>query len=74
MKEILIRLTSPSPSIFKKIQKIGLALAAVGTVIVAAPVALPASIVGIGGYLITAGAIAAAIAKVTVEDDSVLPK
>ena len=74
MKEILIRITSPSPSFFKKIGKLGLALTAIGGILVVPGIAIPASLIPIGGYLITGGLVAAAVAKVTVSDDSLLPK
>lgn len=73
MKEIIIRLTNPSPSFFKKIGRIGLIATAIGGVLVLPGIAIPAAIVPIGGYLITAGLVAAAVSKVTVSDDSVLP-
>lgn len=68
-----IRFSNPSPSFFKKITNFGLICAGIGGVLVAAPVALPAIVVTAGGYLLTAGGIAAAISKLTVADKSVLP-
>lgn len=65
LKETVERVKAPTPKYFKKVIKIGLTLGAVGGAIVAAPVAIPAAIVTIGSYLMTAGVIAAAVAKTT---------
>lgn len=72
MKELITRLANPSPTFFKKIQVIGVAVLGIGTALVATP-GLPAIITTIGGYLITGGTIATIIAKFTVTDSSVLP-
>lgn len=83
MKELWIRLTSDTPTFFKKIIKIGLVVAGVGTTILALPVtlaaagvtiAIPALVTTIGGYMFAGGTIAATIAKTAVSDTSVLPK
>jgi hypothetical protein len=60
---IIDRLKSPTPKFFKILRNIGLGLAAAGGVIVAAPVAIPAAIVTIGGYLIVAGSVATAVCQ-----------
>lgn len=65
LKEITNRLKSETPPFWKRVQKLGLALGAVGTVIITAPVSLPASLVAVGGYLATAGGVAAALAQLT---------
>lgn len=67
MKETLERVKKPTPKYFKKIINIGLTLGAVGTAIAAAPIALPAVLITVSGYLATAGIVAAAIAKTTVD-------
>ena len=67
MKETLQRVKKPTPDYFKKVIKVGLTLGAVGAAIATAPIALPAAIVTIGGYMATAGVIAAAVAKTTVD-------
>jgi len=46
----------------------GLIIAAVGTTILAAPIALPAVAVTIAGYLATAGAIATAVSQSAIND------
>ncbi|MEO8760155.1 MAG: hypothetical protein ABI388_03510 [Bacteroidia bacterium] len=60
---IIQRMKSETPKFYKIIRNIGIGLAAVGGVLVAAPVALPAAIITLGGYLITAGAVATAVAQ-----------
>ena len=67
IKETLDRLKKPTPNYFKKVINIGITLGVIGTAIAAAPVALPAAVVTLGGYLATAGVIAAAVAKTTVD-------
>lgn len=77
LNEIKKRLTSESPSFFKKIQKIGITLGAAGLAIMAIPasvVVLPAALVTMAGYFVAIGSVAAAIAKTTVADPSVLEK
>lgn len=58
-----------TPPFFKKLRLVGLALAAVGGVLVASPVAIPAAIVTIGGYLIVAGSVATAVSQVAVSEE-----
>lgn len=65
MIEILKRLKEPTPSFWKRIQKIGMTLGIIGGAIVAAPVSLPASIVTIAGYLITTGAVTTGLSQLT---------
>jgi len=69
MSQIIDRLTSPTPSFFKKLRNIGLALAAVATTIAAAPVALPALVIKIAGYLAVAAGVASAVSQTAVEGE-----
>ena len=69
MNQIIERLTSPTPSFFKKLRNIGLVLAAVATTIAAAPVALPVLVVKIAGYLAVASGIASAVSQTAVEGE-----
>ncbi|MBK6835595.1 MAG: hypothetical protein IPG89_15500 [Bacteroidetes bacterium] len=61
--KLIERLTAPTPKFFKILRNIGLGLAAAGGVIVASPIAVPALIVTIGGYLIVAGSVATAVSQ-----------
>ena len=69
MKNIVKRLEAPTPKFFKKLRTIGITLAAIGGAILAAPAALPAIVITIGGYLITGGSILTAVSQVTTEAD-----
>ena len=67
IKETLERVKKPTPNYFKKVINIGITLGVIGTAIAAAPIALPAVLVTVSGYMATAGIIAAAVAKTTVD-------
>ncbi len=62
------RFNAPTPKFWKKVQKIAIAVGAVAGVIVAAPITLPAAVVTVAGYAITAGTVAATLSQLTVED------
>lgn len=66
---IIERLTAPTSKFFKAIRTAGLCLAAVGGAIIAAPVALPAAIVTVAGYLTVAGGVMTAVAQATVDGE-----
>lgn len=68
MENLKKRWSAKTPKFWKQVQKIGLAAGAVGAVLVAAPVTLPVGIVTLGGYLVTAGSLTAALSQLTVED------
>ncbi|UOE42140.1 hypothetical protein MTP09_05755 [Chryseobacterium suipulveris] len=63
---LISRIESPTPKWFRIVRNLGLALSAVGGVLVAAPVALPAGIVTIGGYLLLGGSIIGAVSQTAV--------
>ena len=62
---IIKRVKSPTPKFFKVLRNIGLVLAAVGGTILAAPVALPAIVVTVGGYVAVAGGVLSAVSQLT---------
>lgn len=62
---IIKRAKSPTPKFFKVLRNIGLALAAVGGTILAAPIALPVVVTSIGGYLAVAGGVISAVSQLT---------
>ena len=66
---ILERANKPTPKFFRKLRTIGLTVAAIGTTIVASPVALPAILVKIAGYLTVAGTVMSGVSQVTVKRD-----
>ena len=53
------------------LRNIGLALAAVGGTILAAPVALPVAVVSIGGYIAVAGGVISAVSQLTSTKDAI---
>jgi hypothetical protein len=66
---LIERVNSPTPKFFKKLRNIGLILAAVSGTIVAAPIALPAVVIQIAGYLGVASAVAGAVSQTAVEGE-----
>ncbi len=70
MKKILHRAFAQTPKFFKVLRNVGLALAAVGGTILAAPIALPAIVTTIGGYLAVAGGVLTATSQLTTTNDS----
>ena len=72
MGEIMNRVKAPTPKFFKVLRNIGLIMAGVGTVLLTAPISLPAAVVTVGGYLVTAGGVATAVSQITnVGDDAI---
>ena len=66
---LLDRIVSPTPTFFQKLRNIGLALAAISAAIISAPVALPAIVTTIAGYLAVAGTVLSGVSQVTTESD-----
>jgi phage-related minor tail protein len=70
------RLKAPTPKFFKTLRTIGLSLAAAGAALLAAPVALPAALLTVAGYLVLAGTVVTAVSQTTVDhkaNQSVIP-
>ena len=63
------RAKAPTPKFFKVLRNIGLALAAIGGTILAAPIALPVIVTSVGGYLVVAGGVATAVSQLTITED-----
>jgi hypothetical protein len=70
LKSYLVRCNIETPPFFKKLRKVGLMVAAAGTAVIAAPVALPAVVVTIGGYLIVGGAVASAVSQAAIDSST----
>lgn len=68
------RIQAPTPSFFKKLRTIGLVLAAVSASLLAAPVALPAVVIQVAGYLAVAGTVASAVSQTAVDEDALPQK
>ena len=70
MKKIITRASAPTPKFFKVLRNVGLAMAAIGGTILAAPIALPAIVTTIGGYVAVAGGVLSAASQLSTTDDS----
>lgn len=66
---LIDRIISPTPTFFKKLRNIGLIITAASTVILTAPVSLPAIITSVAGYLAVAGGVLSAVSQSTVENE-----
>ena len=62
---IVERAKAPTPSFFKKLRNIGLVLASISTVILTAPISLPAAVVSAAGYIAVAGGVMSAVSQIT---------
>ena len=71
---ILKRAKAPTPKFFKVLRNLGLALAAIGGTILAAPIALPVVLTSAAGYLTVAGGVLSAISQLTTKEDEILRK
>ena len=69
MKKIMNRLQQPTPPFFQKVRNIGLIIAAIGTSIIAAPVALPVLLVNIAGYLVVAGGVMSTLGQAAIKKE-----
>ena len=66
--KIIDRYKRPTPTFFRKLRNIGIALAATGGAILAAPISLPAILITIATYLTVAGTVATAVSQAVVSD------
>jgi len=66
MKE---RWSAKTPKFWKRVQRIAITVGAVAGVIIAAPITLPAAVVTVATYAITAGTVAATLSQLTIEDN-----
>ena len=64
------RLKAPTLKFFKKVRNIGLLLAAVSGSLLTAPIALPAVVLKVAGYLAVAGGVATAVSQATAEEEN----
>lgn len=65
INEIKERATSDVNPFWRKVQIFGGCVLAVGTIIVAAPIALPAGLVAAGTYMVTIGTTVAGLSQLT---------
>ena len=69
MNQLIDRMQSPTPKFFKKLRNIGLILATISGTLAAAPVALPAVVIKVAGYLAVASGVASAVSQTAVEGE-----
>ena len=67
-KSLKERWNEKTPKFWKRIQRWAIITGTVAGIIIAAPVALPAAVITVAGYVATAGTVAATLAQLTVDD------
>ncbi|MFD1292373.1 hypothetical protein ACFQ5N_00880 [Lutibacter holmesii] len=67
--KLTTRYTKKTPTFFRKLRNIGIALATAGGVIIAAPISLPAIVISVASYLTVAGTVATAVSQAVVSDN-----
>lgn len=66
---VVERVKAPTPKFFKVLRTVGLALAAAGGTLLAAPIALPAAVITIAGYATVAGSVMTAVSQAAVQEE-----
>ena len=64
---VVERVKAPTPKFFKILRTLGLALATAGGALLAVPIALPAAVISIAGYVALAGSVMTAVSQTAVE-------
>ena len=72
--KLLERIKAPTPNFFKVLRNVGLALAAAAGTLLAAPIALPAGIITLAGYLAVAGGVVTAVSQTVVDGETDCPE
>ncbi len=63
------RTLAPTPKWFKILRTVGIALASVGGIIIASPIALPVGLVSAAGYLVLVGSIISVVSQTAVQSE-----
>ncbi|WP_158728828.1 MULTISPECIES: hypothetical protein [unclassified Flavobacterium] len=66
---VVERVNAPTPKWFKTLRTIGIALASVGGIIIASPIALPIGLVSAAGYLVLGGSIISVVSQTAVKSE-----
>jgi uncharacterized membrane protein HdeD (DUF308 family) len=66
---IVERTMAPTPKWFRILRTVGIALASVGGVIIASPIALPVGLVSAAGYLVLGGSIISVVSQTAVKSE-----
>ena len=69
LKSYFKRCGLDTPPFFKRLRIAGLVIAAAGATLLAAPIALPAAVITLGGYLTVGGAVASAMSQAAISED-----
>jgi hypothetical protein len=67
---LIERLKAPTPKFFRVLRNVGLALAAAGGALLAAPISLPAAVITLAGYITVAGGVMTAVSQSSVDGES----
>ena len=65
------RTLAPTPKWFKILRAVGIALASVGGIIIASPIALPVGLVSAAGYLVLGGSIISVVSQTAVKSEEI---
>ena len=68
--KLIERLKAPTPKFFRVLRNVGLALAAAGSALLTAPIALPVAVVTVAGYLTVAGGVITAVSQTAVDGET----
>ena len=66
---LMERVAAPTPKWFRILRTVGIAMASVGGVVLASPVALPVGLVSAAGYLILGGSIISVVSQTAVKSE-----
>ena len=66
---VVDRAIAPTPKWFRILRTVGIALASVGGIIIASPVALPFGLVSAAGYLVLGGSIISVVSQTAVKSE-----
>ena len=66
---VVERALAPTPKWFKILRTVGIALASVGGIIIASPIALPVGLVSAAGYLVLGGSIISVVSQTAVKSE-----
>ena len=66
---VLERALAPTPKWFKILRTVGIALASVGGIIIASPIALPVGLISAAGYLVLGGSIISVVSQTAVKSE-----
>ncbi|ELI6455760.1 hypothetical protein RRM46_001992 [Flavobacterium psychrophilum] len=66
---VVERVNAPTPKWFRILRTIGIAVASVGGIIIASPVALPVGLVSAAGYLVLGGSIISVVSQTAVKSE-----